>query len=146
MFLTPKILKDPQFKLSRKSQRNLVHRASNEWFKQRLNIAIFAIFTVGWIAASVALPLIFYSQGLSSTTTSAIRWLVIYPLSFVTLSYLLYRFRYLKHIYQELRDLGHDICLTCGYTLINLPESETNCPECGTPRTKPHTTPIVPSD
>lgn len=121
-------------------------RASTQWFKQPLNIAIYLGIVLGWMVSMIFLPNILESQGLNSSAASLINWLIFYPLMFVVFYYIFYRFRLLKHVYHELRALGHDICPMCGYTLTDLPDSEINCPECGTFRTKPANEPIVTSD
>ena len=146
MHLNPKILRDPQFNLSSKDQRHLMRRASTQWFKQPLNIAIYLVIVLGWMVSMIFLPKWLESQGLSSPASILINWLIFYPFMFVAFYYVFYHFRLLTHVYHELRALGHDVCPKCGYTLINLPETEIKCPECGTLRTKPNQAPIVPSD
>ncbi len=137
MRLSPKILYDPQFNLSGKARRHLMRRASNQWFKQPLNITIYIAFTLGWIALMVVFPRQLKTWGINSTATAFILWGGLYPLMFVAFYYTFYHFRLAKHTYHELRELGHDICPTCGYTLINLPKDLTQCPECGTTRSAP---------
>ena len=134
MRLNPKILIDPQFELTGKDRRLLMRRASNQWFKQPLNITLYIVFTFGWMGLMFFLPNQLKAMGLDPAAVSLINWLVIYPLMFVAFYYIFYHFRLMKHIYHELRALGHDVCGDCGYTLIELPESETRCPECGTDR------------
>lgn len=134
MRLNPKILHDPQFDLTPKQRRLIMRTASNQWFKQPLNITIYILFTFGWMGMMFFLPNALKALGLDPTAVSLINWLVIYPLMFVAFYYIFYHFRLMKHIYQELRTLGHDVCPKCGYTLVNLPDSESKCPECGTTR------------
>jgi len=132
-----KILKDPQFNLSPKDRRHLIRRATRQWLTKPLNIALYVFTLLGPMIAMRFVQKWLESQGLSNTIITVIQMAVLFPLMFLFIFYLIYRFRFLRLIYQELRDLGHDICPTCGYTLINLPKSETQCPECGTIRTKP---------
>jgi hypothetical protein len=132
--LNPKILKDPQFNLTAKQRRLIMRRASNQWFKHPLNITIYISFCILWMLMMFFLPNAIKSLGASPTAVSLINWLVIYPLMFLAFYYIFFNFRLMKHIYHEIRKLGHDICPSCGYTLIELPDSESNCPECGTAR------------
>lgn len=143
MRLNPKILHDPQFDLTPKQRRNLMRRASTQWFKQPLNITIYLAFVVFWMVLMVFFPKWLKSLGLASTPAALINWFLVYPLMFVGFYYIFYHFRLMKHVYHELRQLGHDICPRCGYTLITLPTSEPKCPECGTARTPPTDPPAI---
>lgn len=143
MRFTPKILCDSRFNLSNRDKRLLVRRASNLWFKQPLNIAIYICFTIVWMGLMFFLPDLLEFLGLDTTVVSLIIWLVIYPLMFVAFYYFFYHFRLMKHIYHELRVLGLNVCSDCGYNLIELPESESKCPECGTTRSPLPTKPAA---
>ncbi|MHC4429085.1 MAG: hypothetical protein ACYS0D_10870 [Planctomycetota bacterium] len=41
---------------------------------------------------------------------------------------------YATPVRQAMRDLGHDVCVGCGYVLSGLKPSAQRCPECGLPR------------
>ena len=43
----------------------------------------------------------------------------------------LYRFLYTRPVRLAMRDLGHDVCIGCGYRLQGLNADITRCPECG---------------
>lgn len=43
---------------------------------------------------------------------------------------LVYRHRYVRYVYEELRARGHDVCPKCGYFRQGLNPTAT-CPECG---------------
>jgi hypothetical protein len=42
--------------------------------------------------------------------------------------------RFKPWINTALRELGHDVCLRCGYLLRKLPDNVDRCPECGVER------------
>ncbi len=132
--MSPAILYNPEFGLSGKDRRDLMRRASSGWFRQPLNLLIFFGIVVGWMAGMVVLPRLLQRFGLSFRAASLINWLVFYPLMFVAFYSVFYRFRLARHIYYELRELGHDVCPECGYSLAEIPEVETSCPECGAVR------------
>ncbi len=136
MPIYPKILKDPQFNLDAKQRRLLLRRAQSRWFNKPSNVLLYMVFIFLWMALIALLPAQLKALGPSPLVASLIGWLVVYPLMFIALFYLFYRFRFLKLVYQELRTLGHDLCPECGYTLKQLPDTESRCPECGTVRSK----------
>ena len=145
MHLNPKILHDPQFNLSGMDRYKLMRRASRQWVKKPLNISLYMFVLVAWFMFMINAPYWIDSLVSNNATADMISWFVVQPLTLIVLFYLYFHCILMKYVYQELRDLGHDICLSCGYTLIDLSDSESKCPECGTPRTKPIGCPYSPS-
>jgi len=133
MPLFPTILKDPALNLDKKQRLKILGQANGKWFKVPCNILLYfgTVIAVFLITAGVALSL--SSIGLSRPLDNTIIIAVVFLL-LLTTYYIIFNFNYLPHLYQELRNRGHDICPKCGYTHIELPDSKTNCPECGTPR------------
>lgn len=43
----------------------------------------------------------------------------------------IYRYLYRRPVRAALRELGHNICPECGYSLDGLGEESVRCPECG---------------
>lgn len=45
-----------------------------------------------------------------------------------------YHISHAPHVRRALNDMGHPVCIACGYALRDLPENTTKCPECGAAR------------
>lgn len=47
-----------------------------------------------------------------------------------------YHISHAPHVRRALNDMGHPVCITCGYALRDLPDETTKCPECGAERAR----------
>jgi len=132
----PPILKDPQLAIPQ-SDRNLILRAAySAWFKKRTNLALYMAIIITWSIGMVLATVYLDHLTNNATLYAVLIWTTALPLYF-GLNYLIFRLAFRVYIYKELHNRGHDICLTCGYILIDIPISNTKCPECGTPRSAP---------
>lgn len=143
MHYFPAILSDPQLGISKKDKNQILGAASSAWFKKKSNLAVYTLAIIIWVAAMTSTRLLLKQAGLSSVLYNAIIWAVLFPLLLVGCHYLIFHVRFRPHLYQALREAGHDICPKCGYILIDIPHSTNKCPECGSDRA-PLPTPQAP--
>lgn len=133
----PAILSDPQLGISKKDQNLILGAASSAWLKNKRNLLLYFVVILGW-AACIALGKYLINQtGTIPATYQTILWILSFILFLLGSHYLIFHLRFNTYLYKELRSRGHDICPKCGYILVDIPLSETNCPECGTPRSTP---------
>lgn len=116
-----------------KAQRKIARgRAWSKWRQNKWNLAIYFATFGGLIAA-----LLFVVGSLDQVISSVIlgygfpEFLVAYWVIFWLTYRLLQHFRYAPHYRLAVRDLGIDVCISCGYWLHGLDDQIKQCPECG---------------
>src|SRR5262245_30256582 len=127
---------DPEFNLTRKQQREVTWLAHRKYLSGRkLTIWTVAMGLGGWALLGLGfkpLALLLGEFGMPYP------WLasgVAFCLVVSALAAIAYRSLYRRPVYRAMRDLGYDLCLSCGYRLQGLDEAVEQCPECGEPRT-----------
>ncbi|MBO6514479.1 MAG: hypothetical protein JJ974_10990 [Phycisphaerales bacterium] len=134
MPLVPNILKDPQLGLPKKERAAILKHAANRWFSKPSNIVLYVCITVFWCGLMLAAGPLADSLGIHKALSTALIWGVLYPLMFIFSYWVIFNYNFLPFLYKELRTRQHDVCPRCGYILFTLPESNQQCPECGTQR------------
>lgn len=126
---------DPEFNLTPRQQRAVTDLAHRKYLS-RIRLALWTIVMVivgcvsiglGWDPLSTLLV----AWGVPSARLAALVLLVASP---CVASAWLYQFIYRRPVRLAMRELGYDICVSCGYRLQGLDASITRCPECGAAR------------
>jgi hypothetical protein len=126
---------DPEFKLTAAEQR-AVTRLAHEKHLPRRRLALWtgAMLVLGWIAFGLGhgpLKALLAPLGVAQAwLASAVIWCALVSI----IAAWFYRFLYAGPVRRAMREMGHDICIGCGYRLIGLPPSIDRCPECGEQR------------
>jgi hypothetical protein len=131
----PPILSDPQLGVSPKDRNLILGASSSAWFKRPLNLILYLIAIVSWAVFMAVATALLEKVGQNSMLYTVMLWVVCLPIFFLGLHYLIFHFGFRPYLYKELHDRGYDICLKCGYILIDIPAQTQTCPECGTHRT-----------
>lgn len=128
---------DPQYDLSFREQMRL----STVAHKNHLSTGMWLAWTVLVIALPFLLamkyvydPLVAMAGYGGRSTLYWIGWLLAILVVFWPWCAWMYRSLYIKPMRRAMRDAGWNLCIHCGYELRDLPDSTTNCPECGRPR------------
>ena len=131
----PSILSEPQLAISKEDKNLILGAASSSWFKKPLNLSLYLLAIISWVIFMVLATM--YLEHLPQNTMlyTVLLWTLLLPLYILGLHYLFFHFGFRPHLHKELRERGYDICLKCGYILIDLPASTNACPECATQRT-----------
>jgi len=137
MHYFPAILSDPQLAISKKDQNQILGAASSAWMKKPSNILLYLGVIILWASSIAVGKLLLNQMGTISGPYQILLWILSFIIFILGSHYLVFHTKFKPYLYHELRQLGHDICPRCGYSLITLPTSEPKCPECGTPRTPP---------
>jgi len=137
----PAILYDPQLGISKKDQNLILGAASSAWLRNKRNLLLYALAIIVW-ATSIAVgqALIQQSKAIQAPYP-AILWVLSFIIFILGSHYLVFHIRFRPYLYQALRQAGHDICPKCGYILMDIPTSQTACPECGSTRPPPSSAP-----
>ena len=126
---------DPEFKLTRQEQREVTRLAHHKYLsKLKLGLWTGGMVIVSWLMLGLAWDpagALLSSAGVPYARLIGLVILCIVP---CIVSAWLYRFIYIGPVRRAMRELGHDICVGCGYRLQGLNSSVERCPECGTPR------------
>ena len=136
----PPILSDPKLKISKKEKNLILGAASSAWFKRPLNMILYLSAIIIWAVCIAVATELLEDITANSRSYSVMLWVVLLPIYFFFLHYLIFHFGFPPYLYRELHKRGQDICLDCGYILIDIPKSQPKCPECGIPRTPLPTT------
>jgi len=129
---------DPEFKLTAAEQRQ-VTRLAHQKHLPRGRLALWTGVMIGlaWLALGLGHdPL----ERLLTSLNVPSAWLVSIVMIGAAVSIVAawcYRFLYAGPIRHAMREMGHDICVGCGYRLVGLPPSTMRCPECGEARLFP---------
>jgi hypothetical protein len=130
---------EPQHDLTPQRQRDLSWRAHEKHMPRGrfLAVTLLGIVLPTIVLYAVALPAALAALGLSGrrlpymvgcTAICVIVW---------PLSALVYGHAYVRAVRRAMRDLGHEVCIGCGYRLDGLPIAVARCPECGRDRAPP---------
>ena len=125
---------DPQHNLPRREQHrlsNLAHKRHVTWGKFLFHTAI--ILAPMLVALALLDPFL-TRLGWGNSSLAHIAAMGGLVLLFWPWSAWMYRSLYIVPVRKVMREEGHDICLGCGYELRGLPETTTQCPECGAVR------------
>lgn len=139
----PAILYDPQLAISKRDKNLILKSASSAWFKKPLNLIIYMAAMITWAVFMASTRTLLNNFVPDTTIYTVMLWVVFFPLFLVGCHYLIFHVGFRPYLYRELRNRGHDICVKCGYILIDIPESNPKCPECGTPRSPLPSKPIA---
>ena len=130
----PSILSDPQLAITRSEKNLILGAASSAWFKKRTNLVIYITAIITW-AITMALTTVYLERLANSATLyTVLLWTIALPLFIFGIHYFIFHFAFRKHLFNELRARGHDVCISCGYNLIDIPQQQAFCPECGKSR------------
>ena len=116
-----------------KAQRKIAR--GRAWSKWRLNRWSFTInlATTGSINGAFLLAFLYLNQRIPSVMRGV--GIVFIPGAFLVVPWLSFRllrhFRYAPHYRRAVRELGIDVCVSCGYWLRGLDDQVRECPECG---------------
>ena len=129
---------DPSLKLTSDQCRRVHWRASVQFVKSPIR--------VGLLLSTQLIPFVILSlwgRAIGSIPESVLRphlysvlWLFILALGLCIILFI-FALKFIgKTIYAPLvrgalSEVGHEVCLRCGYLLKALPQKVTNCPECG---------------
>ena len=130
----PAILSDPHLAISKRDKRLILRSASSAWFKNPLNMILYMAAMITWAVFMGSATKLLNKIVPNTTIYSVMLWVIFFPLFIAGCHYLIFHIRFRPYLYRELRARGHNICPNCGYLLIDIPESNTPCPECGKPR------------
>ncbi|MDF1810132.1 MAG: hypothetical protein P1U42_10600, partial [Phycisphaerales bacterium] len=133
-YLTP-ILADPQLAIPKKEQYDIAGSVKAQWFNKPRNRLLYFASLIPLIIVLLSTTFFLARSGNRGLLITVLLWTVFSPTYILTISYLFFITKIRPLVYKELHNRGHDICLKCSYKLIDLPQSQTACPECGTPRT-----------
>jgi hypothetical protein len=127
---------DPEFALTPKQQREVTRLAHRKHVSQ-WGMALWTVVMImgSWLlvgtthafVASLLEPL-----NIPSPRTAGF---VVMALVAIVLTAWGYRWLYARPVRLAMRELGHDICVDCGYRLHGLGPDIRACPECGSART-----------
>jgi hypothetical protein len=130
----PAILSDPQLGISKKDQNLILGAASSAWMRNPRNILLYLAVIILW-ATTIAVGKVLINQTATITPLyQTLLWILSFILFVLGSHYLVFHIKFKPYLFQELRNRGHDICPKCGYILIDIPHSTTQCPECGSSR------------
>jgi len=135
----PSILSDPQLAISKRERTRILGAASSAWFKVHAHLALYIFVTVVWIALMTVGTMLLEDVGRHSMMYSVLLWVVLLPIYLFGLHYLIFHYGFRPLLYRELHSRGYDVCLGCGYVLVDIPLSDpgsgsSKCPECATLR------------
>jgi hypothetical protein len=131
----PPILSDPQLAISKRDQNRILGAASSAWFKKRSNTILYSAAIITLAISMAGATVLIGRLATNSTIYTVLLWTIAFPLYLFACHYLIFHLGFRPFLYQILRQEGHDICLKCGYILIDIPNATSKCPECGTERT-----------
>ncbi len=117
-----------------KAQRKIARdRAWSRWRLNKWNRAIyFATFVCLTAVLSFAIFFPIVHQVINSVMHGHVLFsIIVYSASFWLTYRLLQHLRYAPHYRGAVRDLGIDVCVSCGYWLHGLDDQIKECPECG---------------
>jgi hypothetical protein len=127
---------DPEFNLTRKQQREVTWLAHRKYLSSRKLAAwTIAMALGGWLVLGFGFKPV---ASLLAEFGMPYPWLAsatAFCLVVSVLAAIAYRSLYRRPMYRAMRDLGYDLCLSCGYRLQGLDGAIVRCPECGEPRT-----------
>jgi hypothetical protein len=127
---------DPQHELSPAEQREVSRLAHRKYMPPRHFFVwtLLALLVPVGLAFKVALPTVLDWLGLGGRTLPFIAGVAVIIALFWVWCAWVYGIIYARPVRQAMRDLGHDVCVGCGYVLSGLKPSTPRCPECGVPR------------
>lgn len=133
-FFNP-IMSDPQLAIPKRVQTDIARAVSQKLMGQGSKRYLFfmCFMLTGIILIGSTLYLL--NAGNNATLYIILLWSIGLPIAGVIQAYIYLHFGYIPQLRRELHDRGYDICLNCSYVLTNLPNHQTDCPECGTQRT-----------
>jgi hypothetical protein len=126
---------DPAIKLERRARWRLHRDAWKLWFKDPLNSTLYGAGLVFSILVFMILPDVMSGLLGNDSWYFSVGALIVYLVLLFVLMLIMRRFRFASCVYAELRKRGFDVCLRCGYLLVDLDDSVGHCPECGCSRT-----------
>ncbi len=127
---------DPALGLN-SDQRRLVRRRARELSRRfRIGLKAFDLFPLLVALCVTFAPLMLMMSGMwmPRTPSSALVSFTLFGFAGWLLGAFLTRWGRRRWINQALRDLGHHVCLHCGYWLRGLGDDVKSCPECGAKR------------
>jgi hypothetical protein len=123
---------DPEFNLTRAQQHQVT------WLAHKKHLSSWKL--LAWTLAMTLAGWLFLGVTWDAIAAMLVRLRVPQPrfmsiaLICITVSIVaawLYRYLYTRPVRLAMRDLGHDVCIGCGYRLQGLGADITRCPECG---------------
>lgn len=125
---------DPQHDLTRDEQKRVSAIAHERYMPAGTLVAwtlVGVVLPVG--LAYPLLPMFLGWLGWSGPSMFAVTFVSLTALTW-PLSAWVYGHVYTKAVRRAMRDIGHDVCVDCGYRLDELPADVAQCPECGSAR------------
>lgn len=123
---------DPDFKLTRAQQREVTRLAHRKHLRRStLLVWTAGMCIAGWLVVGFGWELfagVLARAGIQPALPISGLAIV---LAVSVVAAWLYRFIYVKPVRLAMRDMGHDVCIGCGYRLTGLNAEIVQCPECG---------------
>lgn len=121
--------------LTKKQSKEVNANAWRKWKSHKWNNFLFFAVLFGTIASqSLVIQFIEYQLGIKLPWWQSLLFFLTFNLSVWISFYFLHIHRFIPLYRHEVREIGYDICIDCGYWLHGLNEDVENCPECGAER------------
>lgn len=126
---------DPDFRLTRKQQYEVTRLAHRKYLSSmKLAVVTIVLVATSWLFLGFAwnpLAAVFVAWRIPWPRWSSI---IVICIAAIVFAAWIYRYIYVRPVRRAMRELGYDVCVNCGYRLQGLPETTTQCPECGSTR------------